>query len=235
MRFHWQNLNDKPYGKQGNPLKHFRCWWGNFGMEWVSLSGDFGIGFEIGGDNKWGTSFKCGLFSLYTHWSGWSSHEEREFKIYWYDKALWIAPWGRSHEWRAVDPWWVRGVVIRFDDLILGKADYWREAIETREVFIPMPEGSYPATVTMEYANWKRPRWFKKTIISADVKLPNAIPYEGKGENSWDCGEDGLYGMSCSARNVEEAIAKVVESAMRSRRKYGTPERIKPVLATESR
>lgn len=47
------------------------------------------------------------------------------------------------------------------------------------------------------------------------------IPVPGKGENSWDCGEDATYAFSCMADSVEDGIASLVRSILVRRRKYG--------------
>jgi hypothetical protein len=51
------------------------------------------------------------------------------------------------------------------------------------------------------------------------LDIPGGIPHNGKGENSWDCGDDGLWG--CGGDTVEEAIGHAVSSVLRSRRRYG--------------
>jgi hypothetical protein len=60
-----------------------------------------------------------------------------------------------------------------------------------------------------------------------DVEIPGGIPFNGKGENSWDCGTDGLFGSSFPIDvlegSVSKCIGKVVENVMDSRFKYGTP------------
>ena len=94
-----------------------------------------------------------------------------------------------------------------------------------------MPEGAYKATVEMFWGIWKRPRWVAKKILRANVEIPSGIPKNGKGENSWDCGEDATFGITMPAKNVENAIGKTVESCLRDRKKYGTPGRLKPKLA----
>lgn len=45
--------------------------------------------------------------------------------------------------------------------------------------------------------------------------------FMGKGENSWDCGEDGLYGCGSEGSSLEDAITKTVSIVLRNRRKYG--------------
>lgn len=70
-------------------------------------------------------------------------------------------------------------------------------------------------------STWKRARWFTHKNVRASVDIPAGIPHPGKGENSWDCGEDRTYGLTTKADTVEKAIAAVVESSLRDRRRYG--------------
>ena len=86
---------------------------------------------------------------------------------------------------------------------------------------VPMPERAYPASVKLFESTWKRPRWFASRMVRAEVKIEKGIPFPGKGENSYDCGDDALFGLTCKADTVEQAIAETVESALRNRRRYG--------------
>ena len=90
-------------------------------------------------------------------------------------------------------------------------------------VVIPMPEGIYHGTAKIELATWKRPLWFAKTQISTSIDCPKGIPFAGKGENSWDCGDDGLFGWGAEGDVVEHAIAHGVEIVLTNRRRYGMP------------
>jgi len=112
---------------------------------------------------------------------------------------------------------------MNFLNLLFGKWKYTERTVEERDVVIPMPEGNYPAKVKIFESAWKRPRWFPQKMIraSVDIKDDQLIPFPGKGENSWDCGMDGLRGMTCPEKTVEAAIGAVVGSVLRSRRRYG--------------
>ena len=46
------------------------------------------------------------------------------------------------------------------------------------------------------------------------------IPVPGKGENSWDCGEDATFSLSCPSTTISEAIGEMVKSCMRTRERY---------------
>ena len=47
------------------------------------------------------------------------------------------------------------------------------------------------------------------------------IPVPGKGENSWDMGDDHIHSTSVAGQNVSEAIGKLVASALSTRQRHG--------------
>jgi hypothetical protein len=148
--------------------------------------------------------------------------DQRETGVSIHDWTIRWTPWGRSMEWRASDPWWVRGVCFDIVDFVFGRMRYVTEDIKTDiPLLIPMPEGTYKAVAKISRNTWKRPRWFARTRIYTDVQIPKGIPFAGKGENSWDCEDDGLFGYSSEGESLEKAIAKGVDSVLKSRRKYG--------------
>lgn len=223
MFWHSQNLNDKAHGKQGTVLRHGRArfeWgWLDISWEWchfMKSSPGFAISKSDGG------ALRLTLSILFAQWflriGGLfpTSACDREISVRAHDGNVWLRWWGdpddssRDHQ-----------LVLRISEWVLGRATYRCEPLGSVETFIPMREGCYPATIVMERATWTRKRWFTKTLVRAKVDVPKGIPFMGKGENSWDQGDDGLFGMTCPAKNVNAAIAKVVESVLESRRRHG--------------
>jgi hypothetical protein len=135
--------------------------------------------------------------------------------------------------WRRDSPWYRKGIRVDFLDLLLGRIRSTDRHVPIRgylvdvrtgkaDVMVPMPEGSYRASVEIVEVTCRRPRWpFPRRYMRARVDIPAGIPHAGKGENSWDCGDDATYGISCPASYVEEAVAKLVESVLCSRKEYG--------------
>jgi hypothetical protein len=126
--------------------------------------------------------------------------------------------------WRSVDPSWRKGWRWRLGDVLLGNHEYVNTKEEPIDVLIPMPEGCYAATAQKEHCVWTRKRVPFLNKITRDCwwfDIPSGIPYAGKGENDWDCGDDGTYGCGSEKKTVEEAIGDVVGSVLRSRRRYG--------------
>lgn len=142
------------------------------------------------------------------------------FRFYWHEFALWLQLWGNDWEWRSKDPWWKKCHSLHFDDLVLGKADYKMEKGEVFEnVVLPLPEGNFTATMTYQVQTWKRPRWFARVRKSTDIRVEKPPSFPGKGENSWDCGDDGIYGMSTDGHSLPAAIGGYVKAVMEYRLK----------------
>lgn len=131
-------------------------------------------------------------------------------------------PWHPSMSWESGTPRWRSGSWDVVDSL-LGRRDMRWETVETVEGAIPMPEGSYPATIEMrDHVSWRRRLPFiKRRQRCANVDVPGGIGFPGKGESAWDCGDDAIFAMSCAATSSEEAIGKVVASVLDKRKRYG--------------
>lgn len=111
-------------------------------------------------------------------------------------------------------------------DLVLGRPVFEERVIrEGIDVVVPLPERSYPAKAKLTTATWKRPRWpFTTTRDSVwlDVGAPG-LPFAGKGENSWDLGDDGFYGIGSEGHSIPKAIGHAVTATLERRKQYGDP------------
>jgi hypothetical protein len=147
--------------------------------------------------------------------------QETEIALKWHGGGLWWSLWHSTMEWSSRTPKWRNG---HFDptDWMFGRHVYSSEVLSTEAVEVPMPEKSYAGTVTLTLDTWKRPRWpLARTAYRATIDVPDGVPHPGKGENSWDCGDDATYSLTCQARTAEQAVGRLVESVLRSRRRYG--------------
>lgn len=211
MRYHTQNLTDGrlPIWRYG------RGWFGPLHVEWNAFRD---IGLLQVALRRSGFSLYLKWFSLYVNVG-----EARggQWAVRWIDDFLSLShPWVRQNEWRSADPWWRKDVNLHVVDWLIGRCRVERVDGETRDVFIPMPEGSYRATAQHQtYVRRRRWYWPVDRRESVWLDIPDGIPHAGKGENGWDCGDDGLLG--CGGDTEEKAIAHAVESVLRSRRRYG--------------
>lgn len=247
-RFHAQNLSDKYV--EGNHVgfthrmwKHGRCWL-NVGrevlkdhglrVEWNVFSGRCSIGLQYGGwdDDVLQGHLSLLLFSIYVglSWPGeLAKRIQGKTRVEWglsiHDGSLFWDMGGEWGHWSRADPWYKHGS-INFLDTVFGRTQHHERVVKTTETEVPMKEGKYPCVVTLKDEWWTRKRtgqivWHRRNGAHVEVQAKGGIPFPGKGENSWDCGMDGLCSSHCSATTTEEAVASVVESVLKSRRRHG--------------
>lgn len=133
--------------------------------------------------------------------------------------------WANPDSWSSTDPKWRKGL-LPVERLLYGDRRTTDRVIDKGETVVPMPEGDYPATwtrteYTTRWSRWPRAKvWHRWTI---DVE--KGIPFPGKGENSWDCGEDAVYSSSAAADTptLEAAVASMSAYVTDRRRRYGGP------------
>jgi hypothetical protein len=150
------------------------------------------------------------------------------FNLYWYDWAFWWNFWrDPMGGWSSRDPKWHHGS-FHIVDFIFGRTKYAERALEgPLQVKIPMPERAYDATLEIQERTWRRKRWpgvWRRWLAADFDSKQDPIPSPGKGENSWDCGEDATYGLStpCPTGRVEDAIGAYVATVMNNRRRHGS-------------
>lgn len=149
----------------------------------------------------------------------------REFGVSFHGGRIWIKIWQRGDgAWSNTDPRW-QSFSLDPLDLLLGKLEIESTEEELGPVRIPMPEGVYGARarlirITHRRGLWKKHWW---RIGFDEIEGPGGekcVPYPGKGENSWDCGQDGAFGMSVPAGiELPEAIGYFVGDILRTRLK----------------
>lgn len=234
MRFHWQNLSNEDEHGQGRGIPwHGRAWWNwtdRWGIKWewvFKAAARAGVSVEIDQEDGAGFSIRLFLFALYVHLVFPGSYRlmkngSREIELRYNDRALWWNLWrDPMGEWSRRVPRWRHGS-FHFDDFFLGRAEHSERDIRTETVPIPLPEGTIRATVRLYESTWKRKRWpFPKRLRRAEITPEKPAPVPGKGENSWDCGPDAIYGMTTTASSSAEAVGHFVESVLRTRRKRG--------------
>lgn len=250
MRWHWQNLSNKE-DRRGNVVKRRLPWngraWFNFGrdgshyhdrrafrIEWcVGRWWGFGAGVRLGpwGDEAVNTHVFVGyvaLFvafdsmALYKRYTEGQRDREYEFQAL-RDWDIRFKLGGSPLEWSRNQPWywdWHCDLI----DLVFGRTKHRAETLKEFAIVVPMPEGSYDASVKVERAEWRRPRWpfIWRRRVSAWVEIarPGGIPHPGKGENSWDCGMDGLCATGSSHTEPDAIIADVQRRVFESRERY---------------
>jgi len=142
------------------------------------------------------------------------------FSLAAHDGNIWWKFFTDRNGWSSKTPKWKNGY-FQVDDFILGKSECSHVLISEKEVEIPMPEKAYKAKVKLEDWTWKRPRWFAQTIRKTDIEMLDGeqIPIPGKGDNSWDCGDDAIFSLLTPAKTIEEGIGLFVADVLKTRMK----------------
>lgn len=151
--------------------------------------------------------------------------EPRQIQVYISGCHVHWSFWQPLHEWSTSTPKWRQGGFF-LEDVLLGSARYSKRLVDDPvDAIASFPEGSYRLKLQREIATWKRPRWPWPIVReSVDIRLERdgAIPqFRGKGENSYDCDDDAIFGMGSEGHSYEHAVATYVEAVLRNRRKYG--------------
>jgi len=237
IRFHGQNLNEDRAGNIcGTWLKDHRAWfyfwkltiaWQVQFFKWDHIL----LKFEWGGYDNEDFGFTIGLpgFFFALDFNGilpkrWKNYNwERTTGISIHNGTIYFSIWN-DDSWSGQDkPKW-QEFCFNYTDFFLGKAQYSTETLSFNpRVAVPMPEHNYWASVRIFQSTWKRSRWFVKRLTRTEIKLPKdkPIPVLGKGENSYDCGDDAIYSLTCPEVTEQNAVAALVQSALRTREKYG--------------
>lgn len=170
-----------------------------------------------------------GLYFVYLHfgvspfWAKYTGYGSgREISLTFHDGTAHWKFWVDPDGWSSDRPKWRDGYFNPVDAL-LGRKNCSTRTIEQRDVLVPMPEKSYQATAQLVEYTWKRPRSpFTKQFTRVQIDIPGGIPYEGKGENSWDCGTDATFGMTTGpCKSIAEGVGQLVGSCLHSRVRYG--------------
>lgn len=92
-------------------------------------------------------------------------------------------------------------------------------------VAVRMPEGAYHATTKVERVRWNRRLWNGPWLWRGSIEVPGGIPLPGKGENSWDCDDDAVYGCSFAVEedppSPHELANRLALDALRTRVRHG--------------
>lgn len=143
---------------------------------------------------------------------------DRKIGFRFFDKALVLYPWVNPNHY----PTHGRDIhFIRPDNILFGRQKYKKYNERSFNVGLAMPEGTYPAKVTLYTSEWKRPRWpwwpMTRRVNRADIDVENGVPIPGKGDNGWDMDDDAIFSMTCMSETVDEALEKIRKSTLGDR------------------
>jgi hypothetical protein len=259
----FQNLNDNPRDKRlfwfrGSIGPNYRSNW----LKYEIASGPaLRLKYQHGeaGDDDCSSCISIGLgfvtayltFNLPSSWyfkrksvATWDNNKEfyfidgRDYGFYLFEWAFVWSLHAKINESSSSDPWWMRQY-IRLDDLVLGRVEVLKDDLTSIDN-IAFKIGN--AEFLMNSIAWYRYRRFRRFIpyslyhqssISVDMKIDKPPMRRGKGENSWDCDDDGSFGLhtgwkfeSPTWQNrdkcAELAVRYYVDSAKKEAKKYGS-------------
>ncbi len=174
---------------------------------------------------------------------GWMPSETREtgFRLFWEpdvvhglwdamltlylwrdDMGTWYSDRRRQYQewpWRA-DGWVWHSHPWRW---VVGDTTYEQRDQREEPVTVEMPEGDYPAVFKSYRARWRRPRWFASPWLwRHEIEVVGGlVPFAGKGENSWDCDDDGVSGTTFAVSDTpwtaHEAARRFALDALKTR------------------
>lgn len=226
-----------------------------FGAEWVLLrertqrpdtSHSIGLSVKVGtAGSEQDLALHVGLgrlASLFVHSGGllpgWAlarGYESRVTELMVGTDHLHWEFWHPRHSWKSGTPrhrYWH----VDYERVLFGNSTVEWEVTDSGRVDVPMPEGVYPATYEVKKGTWTWPNKplgrFRPAIVrfSTTIAPDTPIPVPGKGENSWDCGDDAIHEHSGPGQNVAHAVGATVGSALRDRRAYGGPNWTPPAV-----
>lgn len=219
--------------------------------QWVFPSNRFGIGLRVEADGEdtvhlqwcvpplefyagldsWELGKRIGAVARSLGWcEGYDFAREVSVRIHswavWW--TLWRDPNERVPRDRRNGTWHPFGRA----GLRIGKA----VDVETRDVEIPMPERVYRGRATKRSFTYRSESFplVRKHGTSVEIEMfpGEQVPVPGKGENSWDCGDDAIFGATSWTPSIEEAVGRLVAGALRDRRRRaGSSWRPRPTEA----
>lgn len=157
-----------------------------------------------------------------------------------YENAL-VWSWMKK-EWEcgARGGQWYKSFYFHIDDFVLGKSERLENEIAAvDDIYFKLGDKEFK----INKIKWEKNRSFRrhipytlfhKTWYSLNIKIDKPPMHSGKGENSWDCGDDGTYGLSCAWKHApptwkyddvkfaaEIATSIYVEGVLKDAKRYG--------------
>ena len=166
----------------------------------------------------------------------WSGHG-RKTGFYISAELAHLSIWDGDHGWesRQTQKWPWDGIGWSFSllwmDKLIGstRLEVDEASVElVADQVVVMPEGKYPAQIKL--TRERRARWWQRPFTrwewNVEVGVEGGIPFPGKGENSYDCDDDGLWMTSFDAGHEKPwefrwACDKFALRALESRAKRG--------------
>lgn len=205
--------------------RRLRC----ISLEWSLFKPQFGFGLHFSDCFEHELTLVVHIPLLLTFYLGFEFRAPKWFprqKVISFDINNWSLHWKIWKDgdgWDSRTPRWRDGW-FNIPDLFLGRAEYSSTEVERKKCKVCFPEGCYEVDIAIKEDCWSRTRFPRKTVMKRahmDVLTAGGIPIPGKGENSWDCGDDATMGLTCPSSSIAEAIGELTESVLSTRLRRG--------------
>lgn len=162
----------------------------------------------------------------------------RHYGFYFYEWAFVWSWHAKVHESGSADPWWMHRY-WHIDEWFLGKWECLESNIgpELQNIYFKIGNKEFK----IDSVKWSRRQRFRrfvpfsmyhKTWISYELDCKSPPMRSGKGENNWDCGDDGTFGVSGPWKGIEprwdkrdelarEVVTQYVRGVLRDAKRYG--------------
>lgn len=143
--------------------------------------------------------------------------------------------WGNGRQ--PTDAWW-KHIYFHIDDFFLGEMEMLEDTLlDADNIKFKLGGKDF----VMDSIEWSRRRQFRRYIPyvlwhhsfeTVNMKIKDPPMRSGKGENSYDCGDDGSFGLSCQWKGTKptwsnkskcarEAVAHYAQHVLEAAAKYG--------------
>lgn len=139
-----------------------------------------------------------------------------------------------TDSWHKGQPWW-RQVTLNTLNL-LGRTRTNEQVIGEGRVSVVLPEGAYSATYKTTRTTWTHPHRLigrlhdrfrpRPHSVQTRVSVDGGVPVNGKGENSWDCGMDGIFSTGARTADPDQAALAFADTVLSGRARYGGPNNL---------
>jgi hypothetical protein len=123
-------------------------------------------------------------------------------------------------------PGW--NLVLRFPPVLrwlFGKEETESRILDRKAVTIPLDGRQYEGTWELKQWQTRRQRWpwpYRRSL-SSELTVTHPPQFAGKGKSSWECGDDGIYGMGSRETTPAGAIGDYIKEVLKNRERYGMP------------
>jgi hypothetical protein len=166
---------------------------------------------------------KLGLEGPWPEPGDWDGYQ-KDVSLAFHEGSFHWTIWLDSNQHSSKTPFWRDGY-FNVPDFLFGDTVHSKVSVKGPiDVEIPLPERTYKGTIEMKRETWQRPRlpWPSDVILRAHIDMKSdPLPLPGKGTTSYNCDEDATFSSTGPARNVADAVGRLIGETLARRERYG--------------